>query len=279
MPTIDDLLAEGRSIIRGNGAEVDPREAAYLLAQSLGVDEVRVRAFGEWTVSSECAARFRDLVRRRAAGEPAAYLTGRREFYGREFLVDPRVLVPRPETEHLIEAVLTLDLPGSSRILDIGTGSGCIAVTLALELETRVVAGDLSLGALDVARANARRLGAGVAFVRADLDTALGLDGFDVVVSNPPYVSREVVANLSREVVDHEPHLALFAPDGGTRILERLLEATARMRAGAVMVLEIGHDQGVWMEERAAALDHHLTLERLIRDYGDRPRTAVLRVS
>lgn len=256
---------------------IDPREAAYLLAHVLEIGEVQVRAFGERPVDTERAERYLDLVRRRAAGEPAAYLTGRREFYGREYLVDPRVLVPRPETEHLVDAVLGLDLPREANLLDVGTGSGCIAVTLSLEASTRVVATDLSLDALDVARLNARRLGADVRFVQADLASPVRLDAFDVVASNPPYVSPDAASGMSRQVTDHEPHLALFAPMHGTQVLERLLAAARAMRSGAWMVLEIGHDQGGWIESRAAD-EAHLELAELIRDYGGRTRTAVLRI-
>lgn len=281
--TVDDLLREGRSILRRGALDIDAREAASLLAFVLGTSEVQVRAFDERSVDADSASRYLDLVRRRATGEPSAYLAGRREFYGREFLVDPRVLVPRPETEHLVEAVLSLmpelDLERAERpsLLDVGTGSGCIAITLALEMSARVVATDLSTDALHAARTNARQLGARVDFLRADLVSPLRLDAFDVVASNPPYVAQEELPRLSREVTEHEPHLALFAPDEGTAILERLLHGAEAMRSGAFLVLEIGHDQSDWIARRAELLDH-LELVRLIRDYGDRPRTAVLRI-
>lgn len=284
--TVDDLLARGRTILRapspGSDLDLDPREAIYLLAHVTGRSEARLRAFGEREVDPADAARYLDLVQRRAGGEPAAYLTGRREFYGRDFLVDPRVLVPRPETEHLVESVLELDLraePGRPlRLLDVGTGSGCIAVTLALELTdgARIVATDLSADALDVARANALRLDADVRFVRADLTTALRLAAFDVVASNPPYVAHGARSTLSPEVTEHEPHLALFAPERGTAVLERLLAASRDLRPGAHLVLEIGHDQGEWLAERTRDLGH-LELLHLLRDYGGRDRTAVLR--
>ncbi|MDA8019947.1 MAG: peptide chain release factor N(5)-glutamine methyltransferase [Thermoanaerobaculia bacterium] len=282
--TVDDLLTEGRLVLRASRFrhddrfDVEPREAAYLLAHVLAVREVQVRAFGEREVDGERAAHYLDLVRRRASGEPAAYLVGHREFYGREFRVDPRVLIPRPETEHLIEAVLALDLPVGSAILDVGTGSGCIAATLALETSARIVATDLSLDALEVARCNARRLGAKVHFLRTDLLSGLCLDTLDLVVSNPPYVSPEALPTLSPEVTEHEPHLALFAPKDGTQVVERLLGVARTMRTGSWMVLEIGHDQGSWLERRIEGLEH-LTLARLILDYGGRPRTAVLQVT
>lgn len=277
--TVDDLLASGRSILRASDLDISSREAAMLLAAVLDVDEMRVRTRGETRVGPSDAARFLDLARRRAAGTPSAYLLGRREFYGREFLVDPRVLVPRPETEHLVEAVLALDLPADARLLDVGTGSGCIAVTLALELpEAQVVATDLSTDALDVARHNACRLNAAVRFLCADLTAPLRLDAFDVVASNPPYVAHEAAAGMSREVTEHEPHLALFAPTRGTSVLERLLDAATELRPGATLLLELGSDQGDWLRDAVAARPG-LELQKLIHDLAGLARTGVVRRS
>lgn len=276
-PTVDELVAEGRDLLRRAPHGPSPREAFLLLGHVLGWSEAEVRARGERVPTVDEASIYRELLRRRAGGEPVAYLTGRREFYGREFLVDSRVLVPRPETEHLVEAVLELDLPERPRILDVGTGSGCIAVTLDLETDDAVVvATDLSPGALDVARANARRLGAAVSFVAADLVGPLRLGAFDVVASNPPYVADEMASTLSFEVVDHEPHLALFAPSSGTSVLEKLFDAARDLRPGAYLVVEIGHDQGEWVEEAAAARAA-LELVELRRDWAGKPRTAILR--
>ncbi len=250
-----------------------------LLARVLGRGEASVLAHAEEAVDAAAADRFRTLLERRLAGEPVAYLFGEREFYGRPFAVDPRVLIPRPETEHLIEAVLALDLPLRPRIADAGTGSAAIAVTLALEIPgARLLATDVSLAALEVARSNVRRHGVAgrVALVGGDLVTALDLAQLDLVVSNPPYVDSAVAPELSVEVTGFEPHLALFAPNRGRAVIERLLDETADLRAGTYMVLEIGHDQGQWLR---AAVDEHegWDLLEIARDYGGIPRTASLR--
>lgn len=160
IPTIDQLLADARKRLGGAPFAPPRREAALLLGHVLGLSEAQVLARGEEAVPAEAAARFEALLARRLAGEPVAYLTGEREFWGRPFLVDSRVLIPRPETEHLVEAALALvpALPPRPRLLDVGTGSGCLAVTLALEVAgARVVATDVSPAALAVARSNARR--------------------------------------------------------------------------------------------------------------------------
>jgi release factor glutamine methyltransferase len=244
--TLDDLLREGREILAGAPIDIPRREAALLLARAADLDEARLRARTDRPASAELAERYRELLRRRSKGEPVAYLFGEREFFGRPFAVDSRVLVPRPETEHLVERALALELPPRPRILDLGTGSGCIAITLVLELpDARVVATDLSLDALQVARANARRhrLGPRLALLAADLAAPLALGAFDLVVSNPPYIDPGDAPGLSPEVRDHEPHLALFAPGHGTSVLERLLAAGRGMAPGVSLLLEIGHDQ------------------------------------
>ncbi|MCG8461947.1 MAG: peptide chain release factor N(5)-glutamine methyltransferase [Holophagales bacterium] len=277
--SIGALLAEGRSALAASPLSLPPREALLLLAHVLGLDEARLRARDRETVPPEAACRYRSLLDRRAAGEPAAYLLGRREFYGREFVVDRRVLVPRPETEHLIETVLALDLPPRARLLDVGTGSGCIAITLALELpDSTAVATDLSPGALAVASLNARRLGVEgrTRFLGADLTRPLELGGFDLLASNPPYVACEAANEMSPEVVEHEPHLALFAPGHGRSMLGALLDRAAGLRPGTPVVLELGFDQGEWIRT-APERRSHLRFERLVHDYAGHPRTAVLR--
>lgn len=282
--TIGDLLRQGRRALAAvAGFEPSPREANLLLGHVLGLGEASLLARTGEAVAADEEARFRRLLERRLAGEPVAYLFGEREFYGRRFSVDPRVLIPRPETEHLIEAALKLDLPGSADgpplILDLGTGSGAIAVTLALEIPgARVVATDLSLPALEVLRSNVRRHGVGdrVAAVRADLGAALRLDRFDLVVSNPPYVDPREAAALSPEVRDYEPHLALFAPGAGRAMVERLLDDARALRPGVHLLVEIGYDQSGWLRS-AASSRREVELVEIIHDYGGIPRTAVIR--
>lgn len=274
--TIDDLLQEGRRALATAPFDVPRpgREAALILGRLTGFGEATLRARGERTVETATVERFRRWLGRRMAGEPVAYLFGEREFYGRPFHVDPRVLVPRPETEHLIEVALGLDLPPNPRILDIGSGSGAIAVTLALEIPgARVVASDLSPAALAVTRHNARNLGATLRCVGSDLHSAQRLDTFDLVVSNPPYI--DPAAELSPEVRDHEPGLALFADDRGRAVLRRLLGAALDLRPGVAMVLELGHDQSEWLTATVRAT-FGLVLREIRRDLAGIPRTAVV---
>ncbi len=278
--TVHELLRQARKGLAAAPFEASPREAGLLLGHVLGLGEAGVLARRDEPVSNAAARRFQRLLRRRLTGEPVAHLFGEREFYGRPFTVDRRVLVPRPETEHLVEAALALDLPPAPRILDIGTGSGCIALTLALEIPgARLIATDISLDALEVFRANRRRhrLESRAAAVCADLTAALDLAPFDLVVSNPPYIDRREEPSLSPEVTAFEPHAALFPPDGdGRSTLTRLLAAAPSLRPGTHLLLEIGYDQGEWLAHQADATDG-VELVEIVRDLAGLPRTAVLR--
>lgn len=278
-PTLGELMNEGRRILSRAPFRPSRREAALILAHLLDCGEASVRARSDHRAPLGLAPRYREILHRRLSGEPVAYLFGEREFYGRPFRVDRRVLIPRPETEHLVEAALRLPLPSAPAILDIGTGSGCIAVTLALESpQARVVATDLSLAALQVASANTRHLGAAdrVRLVRSDLASGLRLASFDLVVSNPPYVSPEVAPTLSPEVHDFEPHLALYAEDHGRSLISGLLAQMAEARAGVFLLLEIGFDQAEWLRSRAEQ-SAYLDLLEIVPDYGGIPRVGVLR--
>jgi len=204
-------------------------------------------------------ARLRELVRRRAAGEPIQYVTGEAAFYGLTFAVNRDVLIPRPETELLVEAVVKRAKPDAT-ILDVGTGSGCIAVTLAKQLPAaRIFAVDASAAALAVARANARRHGVekNARFLQGDLLEAFSDNvGADVIVSNPPYIARGDWATLPKEVRDFEPVPALVAGEDGLEVIRRLVKTAKRVLAASGLVaLEIGAGQ------RAAA-------ERLFRDHS-----------
>ena len=237
--------------------EVSSREARWLVGLALGRRESELISASGETVRQGQIDRVRDLLTRRVAGEPFAYLAGEREFYGRAFRVDSRVLVPRPETEHLVEAVLSLAIGKSPCLLDVGTGSGAIAITLALERPAaRVVASDRSLAALAVAQANGSRLGARVRWLAADLLEGLQAGDFDVIVSNPPYVAVDD-PDLSLEVRQHEPHAALFAADHGYALLESLLATAAAIPRPGWLVLEIGAGQAdrIALRARAAGFD------------------------
>ena len=232
-------------------------------------------ARGEVEVPAEQEARFRALLARRLRAEPTAYLLGEREFWRRPFYVDSRVLIPRPETEHVVEEALAAPLPARPWILDVGTGSGILAVTLALEVPgARSVATDLSPGALAVAAKNARRLSARVLLVATDLTAGLDLARFDLVVSNPPYIDPADAPSLSPEVCNFEPALALFAPGSGDSVLARLFAQCAALRPGVRLAVEIGFGQLGAARRHAEASG--LEIIRVRNDYAGIPRVLVL---
>jgi release factor glutamine methyltransferase len=275
MPTVRDLLADARGRLAAAPFRPPAREAVLLLGKVLGLSEAQVLARDEREVEPAAAERFQDLLARRLTGEPVAYLFGEREFFGRTFQVDRRVLIPRPETEHVIEEALAAPLPPAPWILDIGAGSGILAITLALEIPgSRVVATDLSPGALAVTTANARRLGARVDLLGADLARGLDLHRFDLVVSNPPYIDRGDAPTLSPEVHGFEPHLALFAPGSGDSILARLFTELRGLRSGVQLLLEIGYGQLEDARRRAEAEGWLFLGAR--SDYAGIPRVLIL---
>jgi release factor glutamine methyltransferase len=215
---------------------------------------------------------FARLIHRRAQREPVAYLLGVKEFYGRDFRVRPGVLIPRPETELVVEVALdVLDEQPDAAVLDIGAGSGCIAITIALEApEARVTATDISPAALDIARENAEALSARVELVEANLLPPSG-GPWDLIVSNPPYVPEVDRPALSSDVVDYEPGDALFGGADGLDVIRRLIPAaTRRLAADGTLILEVG--AGQWQAvtallERAqyGRIDWHLDLQGIPR--------------
>ncbi len=231
------------------------RDAALLLRHALGISHAVQLADPERELTPAQQAAFDALIQRRLANEPIQYITGEQEFYGLALRVTPAVLIPRPETEQLVEAVINemmqaeLDSSQPLRILDVGTGSGAIAIALAFHLpHARVTAVDLSAAALEVAASNAARhgLASRIRFVASDLLDALPPDElpFDVIVSNPPYISTADRASLHPQVRDHEPSAALFAGPDGLDIYRRLIpQARAALRPNGLLALEIGHGQ------------------------------------
>ena len=211
-----------------------------LLAHAVGHDRAWLYAHSGDELKEVWWIHYGRYLHQRLRGQPTQQITGVQEFYGRDFRVTPDVLIPRPETEHVIEAALRT---GAKRVVDIGTGSGAIAITLALETGARVVGTDISIPALAVAAANSRRLGATVDFVACDV--TCGLRGsFDLVVSNPPYIAARDKATLQREVRDNEPEIALYGGDDGLEIYRRLVPEAARLLApGGWLVMEIGATQ------------------------------------
>lgn len=279
MATIGRLLAEARPRLAAAPFGAPPREASLLLGYVLGLSEAQVIAREDREVPPAEERRFRKLLERRLTGEPVAYLLGEREFFGRPFFVDDRVLIPRPETEHIVELALGRRLPDSPWILDIGTGSGCLAVTLTLEIPgSTVVASDLSAGALAVASKNARRHGVAERVLRVGMDLLAGLDlsRFDLAVSNPPYIDWSEAGDLSPEVCSFEPHLALFSPGSGDSTLARLFaQCGAGLRPGVALIVEIGSGQLDAARRHAEASG--LELAEVRQDYAGIPRTLVLR--
>ena len=209
-----------------------------MLAHAIGCDRAWLFAHSSDELKELWWIHYGRYLHQRLEGKPTQYITGRQEFFGREFRVTPDVLIPRPETEQLIEAALAHP---AEKILDVGTGSGAIAITLALESKARVVATDLSASALHVASENAKTLGARVEFVRCDLTSAFADESFDMIASNPPYVPETDSPVLQREVRDHEPALALFGGPDGLAIYRRLIADAFRvLKPGGRLVMELG---------------------------------------
>lgn len=254
--TAREMLARGHEFLAQRGVEAPRREAELLVAHALGLGRLQLFLALDRPLERDEIVRGRELLTRRGKREPTAYLTGKREFYGREFRVGPGVLVPRPESELLVDRARAL-LAGCSapRLADVGTGSGCLAVTLALELpSSRVLALDVSARALEQARANAARLGAEVEFAQGDGLAPLA-GRFDLVLSNPPYVDPATRAALAPEVREHEPPEALFAPAGDAdHWVRRLLaEAPPFLAGGGHLLVELGHEQGARVAPALAA--------------------------
>lgn len=247
-----ETLREGVRRLGAAGVPSAPLAAELLLMHVLGRDRAWIYAHPEQPVSGEQTAAFFSLIAARAAGTPTQYLTGKQEFWGLEFEVSRDVLIPRPETEHVIEVALAR--LGESRrsqllhVADIGTGSGCIAVALAKELPgATIFATDISPAALAIAQRNAARHGVEkrVKCVEGNL-----LDGvtdparFDLIVSNPPYVARTESSSLPIEVREHEPELALFAGEDGLAVYPLLIaQAANRLAPGGLLVVELGYGQ------------------------------------
>lgn len=274
--TILRVLRWSADDLRQRGSTSPRLDAELLLARVLGCDRVRLVIDGQRPLAPSELQTYRELHKRRRRGEPVAYLLGEREFYGRRFVVDSRVLVPRPETEHLVEVALerTRHLSLSARCLDLCTGSGCVALTLKKERPTTSVTGsDLSRGALVVARDNAIRLGGLVAFEQAD--GFIGLDRLrgkvDLVTANPPYIPDVNHATLPSDVRDFEPRMALTSGEDGLDLTKRIVaEAASFLAPHGVLAIEVDAPSGpavVALFEAARFEDVRLT-----RDYAGRDR-------
>ncbi|MCU1283954.1 MAG: [protein release factor]-glutamine N5-methyltransferase [Acidobacteriales bacterium] len=243
---IKDAIGEAAEKLSREGIGSSKMAAESLMMFALGCDRAYLYAHPEWGLSAEEERQFAAVVRERLTGKPLQYITGRQEFWGLEFVVSPAVLIPRPETEHLVESALEIvraERLARPRIIDVGTGSGCVIVALASELrDAELQATDISAAALEVARENAKRLGFGERVRFHECDLLAGVDGeFDVVVSNPPYVGLCERDKVQREVREHEPETAVFAGEQGLDIYRRLIpQAWERLKPGGWLLMEIG---------------------------------------
>jgi release factor glutamine methyltransferase len=264
------LLGAGIAELELAGVPSAALAAEILLMHALERDRAWLYAHAADVIDLAPCERYAILIARHADGFPTQYLTGRQEFWGLDFHVTPQVLIPRPETEHVIEVALErlgIEPEANSprreqafHIADIGTGSGCIAISLARELPAaRIVATDISAAALEVARRNAARhnVAGRIEFIECNLLEALfespiatrQTTHFDLIVSNPPYIGRREMPTLPREVREHEPEVALFAGETGTELYAPLIEQAATLlNPGGILVLELGHDSGESVE-------------------------------
>ena len=238
--TVQTALQQGARILEDAGIAVPRLTAEVLLSHAMRVERVYFYAHPEQELREVEWLHYGRYLHERLGGKPTQYITRRQEFYSRDFHVTPDVLIPRPETEHVVEVALEVGR-GARRVLDIGTGSGALAVTLRLELAAETWATDISPAALSVAQGNAARLGADVRFVACDLMDAIAPGTMDLIVSNPPYVPLAHREGLQREVRDFEPHLALFAGSSGFELYDHIVADAPRvLRPGGWLILELG---------------------------------------
>jgi len=278
--TVGRLLNWTADFLRDKGAGSPRLDAEVLLAHARDCPRIELYTAFEEAATEPLREAFRDLVRRRAAGTPVAYLVGHREFFSLSFQVTPDVLIPRPESELLVVRVLDLAKPQVKdrvfKVADVGTGSGILAVCCAKHLPTcRVTAIDISPEALAVAQANAEQHGVAeqIEFVVSDLfaeQTAAA--EYDVIVSNPPYVAAAEMAGLDADVRDYEPHLALDGGEQGTEVIERLIpQAAQRLRPGGWLLMEVGPSNATIVQQLVADSDE-LMLQDTIVDLAGHPR-------
>jgi release factor glutamine methyltransferase len=257
----DDALRRG----------INPRDVDLLLSDLLDKPLSWLIAHGETEIDPHA---LHVLLARRYAGEPLQYIRKKTEFYAREFYVDNRVLIPRPETELAVDAVLER-APRAGRVIDVGTGSGCIAITVERERpDLQVVSVDRSVDALAVAAHNRAKLASHVQLAASDLLTSVRGE-FDVIVSNPPYVPLGEYEHLTVEVRIHEPRMALTPGPRGTEIIERLLEqAHTRLRDGGFVIMEVGYGQEKAIRELAH--EQRYRVDAFLPDLAGIPRVVVL---
>ena len=277
--TVSRVVRWAADDFRSRGIESPRLEAELLLALALDTDRMRIIVDSERPLQEVELTRFREVIQRRRKGEPVAYIRGHKEFYGRPFHIDKRVLVPRPDTEILVETALrrTEHASMGGRYLDLCTGSGCVAISVARERPTcKVFAVDLSRDALAVARDNSVRLGAAfqTAWLEGDLFEPLArwpTMKFDLITANPPYIAEGDIAQLPADVRAFEPRLALSGGADGLVVTRRIVaEAAAHLRRGGVLALEIGSDQAADVTQMFSAAG--FSAVTVDNDYGGHQR-------
>jgi len=238
--TLQTALVQGTQLLEDAAVSVPRLTAEVLLSHALKCERVYLYAHPEQELREVEWIHYGRYLHERLQGKPTQYITKRQEFYGREFRVTPDVLIPRPETEHVVEVALSV-ARDARRIVDVGTGSGALAVTLQLETGAPAFATDISPAAAAVAAGNAARLGARVDFTVCDLLSAIASRSADLIVSNPPYVPLGTREGLQREVRDWEPHVALFAGESGIELYERIVADAPRvLRPDGWLIMELG---------------------------------------
>jgi len=238
--SVREALEQGTRILEEGGVAVPRLTSEVLLCHALGKEKTYLYSHPDVPLTELAWIHFGRYLNERLQGKPTQYITRRQEFYSREFRVSPDVLIPRPETEHVVETALRF-LGPESKVADIGCGSGAIAVSLSLERGVAVCATDISTRAIAVARDNASRLGARVAFAVADVLDAFRPRSLDLIVSNPPYVALDEKPSMQREVRDFEPEIALYGGESGNEIYRRLIEGAERVLVpGGRIVFELG---------------------------------------
>jgi release factor glutamine methyltransferase len=274
--TILTALLQGTKLLEEEAVSVPRLTAEVLLTHALQRERAYLYAHPEEELSEIAWIHYGRYLHERMKGKPTQYITGRQEFYGRDFRVTSDVLIPRPETEHLVEAALAKVQPRDV-VVDVGTGSGAIAITLALETSAHVLATDVSTAALTVAQRNAQQLSAHVGFLACDLLDSFRERSINVLVSNPPYVPKTDHPSLQREVRDYEPHVALFGGPTGLEIYERLIvEATRVLRPHGWLLLELGYNS---LDPVRAMLETGWSDIDVIPDLAGYPRVLAARQS
>jgi release factor glutamine methyltransferase len=283
-PAISLLLGKSAEFLKSKGSSTPRLDAELLLAEVLGMNRVDLYVNFDQPLTSTEVDRYRELIRRRGKGEPVAYILGRAYFLNLTIKVDRTVLVPRPETEHVVEAVLGLLAKrdwsgGAPRILDVGTGSGAIAIAIAAAYpDAEVTAVDSSEPALELARENARTAGlaARITFALSDLLADLDpLETFDLIVSNPPYIADDEWDGLPVDVREFEPRAALYGgPDGLDYYRRLVLDSPQLLRPEGAMILEIGYRQGRAVKE-LIEMDGRFTGAVIEKDHAGHDRVVV----